>query len=97
MPNVNIGDLAATVVAQNPELRSQLTDLMSTIISHMQYTMLYGSNADRTTLAKSITPQLLKGMHSAQAAEGDKEMKEAYKALIADLTGGRSTEIGSDE
>lgn len=95
---LNIGDLAAAVVAQDDDLRDDLAKLMKTIIAHMQYTMMYGEATAKTALAKSITPQLLRGLHQAAGNEQDREMKAAYERMMNELAGGsRETEPSRDD
>lgn len=84
---ISIGELAATVVAQDPELRDDLRALMRDIVISMRRTMKHGAPNEKLQLVKTITPALLKGLGEADQGESDRRRREAYERMLASVRG----------
>lgn len=85
--HVSLNDLAATVVAQDPEIRAQLKGLVSDLIGHMRYTMRHGDPASKIALTKQVLPSLLGSIKKVEGEAGDAEARDAYERMIATLRG----------
>lgn len=84
---LNIAELAAVVVAADPELRDEIKGLVSDIIGHMRYTMRHGDPNAKLQLARYITPQLLGAMKRVDKADNEAEKRAAYERMMAQLRG----------
>lgn len=84
---LNMGELAAAVVAADPEIRNELKGLVQDIIRHMRYTMRHGEASSKLQLARAITPQLLSAINKVNESEGQAAQKAAYERMMGALRG----------
>lgn len=91
-PKLSVIDLAARIVADDPELRDSLRELMNDAIVHMQYTLKHGSMAEKNLLAKVIMPTLIKALGETNSGEAAQREREAYQRMMDGFkTGGLSS------
>lgn len=79
---LSVNDLAATVVASDPELRESLKALALDMVNGLRYSMAHGDLATRLALAKTMAPHLLRAMQNVEADEANKRGKEAYENIL---------------
>ena len=84
---VSVGDLAAAVVAQDPQLQNELKGLVADIVGNMRYTMRHGDPASKAALSKAIVPQLLSAINKVEKSAAVEEQREAYERLLAGIRG----------
>lgn len=83
-----IGEMAAAVVAQDPQLQDELRELVRGIVKFMKHTMVHGDVNAKTALARSITPQLLSALSSVDNDVKMREERQAYDRMLDGVRGG---------
>lgn len=85
--NNPLGEIAATVVAADPELRASVSKLVRRLVREAERTLDFGSPADRAALMKAVVPTMLRSIQSADADAGDRALTDAYERMMAELRG----------
>jgi hypothetical protein len=92
-----VGDLAAAVVAADPELRDELRGLVADIVGHMRYTMKHGEPASKIALTKTIIPQLLGAINKVEKSEEQDGQRAAYERMLAAVRGDVGVDAGNGQ
>lgn len=79
--DVQVADLAAAVVASDPELRDDLKRLARDMIKHVRMQMKHGDDSMKSALAKTMLPHMLKAMNSVEDDERNAKMLKAYENM----------------
>lgn len=90
MPNKRadpIADVAAHVVADDPQIRQRMKRLVNAMLDDAEHTVQFGSMTDRTALMKQVVPALLRSMQGADANASESADKAAYERMMAKLRG----------
>lgn len=85
-------DVAAAVVAANPELRERLLRIYNKALDDVEYAYKYGDVRDRAVYSRQLVPAMMRGMVEAEAGAVDDAMRDAFARMMK-LMGGDS---GSD-
>lgn len=86
MPNQKadpLGQVAAEVLADNPQLRNRVTRLVERLLIHAEKTMRFGSEAEKNALMKQVVPGLLRSLKSADVNADEATQAEAYDRIRA--------------
>lgn len=84
---ISVGDLAAAVVAQDPQLQNELKNLVTDIVGNMRYTMRHGDPAAKAALSKAVIPQLLSAISKVERDGARDEERAAYERMMAAIRG----------
>lgn len=76
-----LGEVAAAVLADNPDLRNRVTKLVERLLSHAEKTMRFGSEGEKNALMKQVVPGLLRSLKSADVNAGEAEQAAAYERM----------------
>ena len=82
-----IAEVAATIVAGDPELRRRVGRLVKRLIVEAEHTLDYGTPTDRAALMKAIVPTMLRSIQNADADAGDVAMADAYSRMLSAMRG----------
>jgi hypothetical protein len=84
---VSLNDLAAAVIAQDPELRNDLRSMVKDMIGMLRYQIRYGDDSTKVSLARTMVPQLLRSMQNVEQDEERAEERKAYDRILASARG----------
>lgn len=85
--NNPIAEVAATVVASDPELRNRVGRLVKRLVAEAEHTLDFGTPTDRAALMKAIVPTMLRSIQSAEGDAGNVARAAAYERMMAALRG----------
>lgn len=85
--DTTLNELAAAVVASDPELRNELRTMVKELIGIMRYQIRHGDDSTKVALAKSMVPQLLKSMQNVDRDEQEQDKRAAYERILAGVRG----------
>lgn len=85
-------DVAAAVVAANPELRERLLRIYNKALDDVERVYRLGDVRDRAVYSRQLVPAMMRGMVEAEAGAVDDAMRDAFARMMK-LMGGDS---GSD-
>lgn len=91
MPNKRFDpmrDVAARVVADNPDIKAEMQGLIMAMIKDAKHMMRTGTPSERQRLFNSVLPALLRSMQGADANANEAAEKEAWEQMKRDLLGG---------
>lgn len=89
--NQAVNAAAIAVVAANPDIAAALRSLITDVINYQRYVMRHGSPNEKLALVKAMVPQMLNAMSNVDAGEQDKERREAYERMLAEMRGDVTT------
>lgn len=90
MPNRRadpIGEVAARVVADNPDIKAEMQSLIRAMIVDAKHVMRNGTPSERQRLFNSVVPALLRSMQGADANASEAAEKQAYERILAQMKG----------
>lgn len=90
--NQQLAAMASAVIADDPALKNEMSQLVKEIIAHQRLIMRVGSPADKTALVKAVLPQMLGAMNTVAENERAAEERRAYDRMMAMLRGEQPTE-----
>lgn len=82
-----IADVAAHVVAADPDLRNRVGKLVKRLIIEAEHTLDFGTPTDRAALMKAVVPTMLRSIQNADADAGDAAKAAAYDRILAEMRG----------
>lgn len=85
--NVAVAAAAAAIVAEDRELKDQLSGLIRDIVKHQRIVMRAGSSAEKAALVKAILPQMLNAMNTVSQNEQEATERAAYERMQAVMRG----------
>lgn len=91
--NNPIADVAAHVVAGDPELRRRVGKLVKRLIAEAEHTLDFGTPTDRAALMKAVVPTMLRSIQSAEGDAGDAARAAAYARIMEQMRGGDSADV----
>lgn len=90
MPNKRadpIGDVAAQIVADDPQIRARMQQIVNALLDDAEHTIRWGTESERASLMKQVLPALLRSMQGADANASEAAEKEAYERMMATMRG----------
>lgn len=87
-PENPLGELAATVVAENPALKERLLRIYNKALDDVEFVFKYGDARDRAIYSRQLVPAMMKGMIEAEAGAADAAMREAFDRMKKMMGGG---------
>jgi len=76
-----IEEATVALIQSDPELRSELRDLISTAVARFKHDLTWGAPEVRIRAQNAIVPGLLRNMGKVEQSEQDAEMAAAYERL----------------
>lgn len=73
----------ATVIAADKDLASRVRAVVDRAITMAEYTLEWGSPADKMQLMRSVMPDMMKALRQVDGSTADQEQRDAYKRLQA--------------
>lgn len=77
----------ATVIAADKDLASRVRAVVDRAITMAEYTLEWGSPADKMQLMRSVMPDMMKALRAVDSGNADQEQRDAYKRLQAAIAG----------
>ena len=65
----------------DPELKAEINELVRAATQHARWLWDWGTDADRTTVVKSIVPQMMKGIESERESERQRLQRAHYDSM----------------
>lgn len=85
-PSEPLGDIAAQVLADNPELAARAKQIVGALLSDVERTIRTGDQAQKAPLVRAILPALLRSMQSGEADKDD-ALKAAFDRVMGAVRG----------
>lgn len=80
-------ELAAVVLAQNPELREGLVEIYKLAIADVRRVYRTGDVRDRAQYTRQLVPMMLRGMQQAEGNAQSKAMLDAFNRMMLAMGG----------
>ena len=84
MPNKRadpLADVAAQVVADDPQIRRRMKRLVNALLSEAERIIQYGSPSEKALLMKQVVPGLMRSMTGADVNASEAEDAERYERI----------------
>lgn len=86
MPNKRadpLADVAAQVVADDPQIRARMKRLVNMMLDSAERTMRLGSPQEKALLMRQVVPGLLRSMQGADVNASEAEERKRYERIMA--------------
>lgn len=80
-------DVAAAVVAANPELRERLLRIYNKALDDVERVYRLGDVRDRAVYSRQLVPAMMRGMVEAEAGAVDDAMRDAFARMMKMMGG----------
>lgn len=85
--NNSLGEMAALAIADNPDLKQQLTRIVSMMLTDVERTFLIGDPKAKAVYVRQVVPTLIRSMAEADVASGDLELRASFERVMAAVRG----------
>lgn len=93
MPNKGnldpLANVAAAIVADNPELRDRMQRIINALLLDMEHTIKWGTHSEKAALTRAVMPALLRAMQNSGADASSTAQQDAYNRMLDVMRGGR--------
>ena len=91
MPNQpgpdSLAALVTAAMADNPQLQSRAERLATQIMDSMEFTLKFGSAADKSSLQKAVLPTMMRSLVKVKDAEVADQEKAAFERIMGEIRG----------
>lgn len=86
MPNKRadpLADVAAQVVADDPQIRRRMKRIVNALLDYAEYVIKWGTPGEKALLMKQVVPGLLRSMQGADVNASEAEETKRYERIKA--------------
>lgn len=79
--DVSLAAITAGAVANDPELQARVKRMVNKIVTQVEFTLQFGTSADKNALMKAVVPAMMKSLGSVEDDQGERSKADAYGRL----------------